>query len=967
MRHARRVFLLLVLTLAPAVAAAVMQPSGRGLESAPRPTRQNGRRAEPATPADPEAWLAFRGRHGDWRATWGGSGYSPRMAVGPPIALLDDPADAPAVDRAVRRFVASNHDLFGAPTLELVRCQRVGRVWYVSYRQNLRGVPVLFEDWEFRVNERGGLMAFRAGERAVDPALETRPRIGAGEARDRARVALALDPSTARIEGGENLYLAAPEGGTPRLAREVRGLSTSPPAHWVVLVDAEDGRVLWRHDRVRYAVTGTVSGEVHTDLPSDTPVARPFRNQSVTVGAASAVTNAAGAYSAAASGSVTVGMQLQGPYSDVNRAEALDASFSTTVTNPAVVDQQWNAANSDIAERDAFYHVNRVHAELKGIDPGFVGNDYPMPVAVNIGNTCNAFWDGYGVNFFMEGGGCTNTGTMPDVIYHEYGHGVNDNLYVQAGSGIGMSNGALHEGLADVLAAMIQDNPIMGKGFYGPGTWLRTLDNTLRWPEDGTPDGHITGLILGGGGSVMNQSAGLATAAQLSHLAKYGIPDDFDDGVAMGEFFIETLVADDDDGNLSNGSPHSTAIAEAFNAHGIGTGALLSIGHAPPGDQAGPSPYPLYAYFSNGSPLGTIVPGSQEILYSINGSPYAAITMTPTGSGNEFLVNLPVPEGSIVRYYFRVADTYGGVRVEPYLGAENPYVFLAGSYIALLTHDHETNAGWSVGYPGDGASTGIWEWTEPTGVDLGGVYSQPETDHTPSGIFCFVTGNALVGYPPGTNDVDDGATTVATGVLDLSSTPNPVIEYYRWYTNYLGGAPYEDTWRTYITSTGGAIWEPVESTNKGASEWQRVVFFVRDHVTPSSLVRMRFTAEDAGEPSLIEAAVDDFRVLYFTNPALDVAPVALARPAGITASPNPSAAETRIEFRVPSEGPATVALYDVGGRLVRRLFAGSASGGSQVVRWDGRDRHGAAVATGLYLARLTSQGRDYVCRIARTR
>ena len=965
MRHARRLFLSLVLILVPTGAAAVMQPNGSNQESGARPPGPNApRRVEPA---NPEAWRGFRDRHGDWRATWGESGQSPRMAMGPPIALLDDPADAPAVDRAVRRFVASNHDLFGGPALDLVRCQHVGQVWYVSYRQNLRGVPVLFEDWEFRVNEQGGLMAFRAGERAVDPALETRPRIGAGEARDRARVALALAPG-ARIEGGENLYLAAPEGGPPRLVREVRALGTAPPAHWVVLVDAEDGRLLWRHDRVRYAISGVVSGEVHTDLPSEVPVARPFRNQTVTVGATSVVTNAAGAYSAPATGTVTVDMLLQGPFCDVNRAEALDASFSTSVTNPAVVDHLWSAANADIAERDAFYHVTRVHAELKAIDPAFVGNDYAMPVAVNIGNTCNAFWDGFGINFFMEGNGCTNTGTMPDVIYHEYGHGVNDNLYIQAGSGIGMWNGALHEGLADVLSAMVQDNPVMGKGFFGPGTSLRTLDNTLRWPEDGSPDGHISGLILGGAVWDLRQSTGLATAARLSHLAKYGIPDDANDGVAMGEFFVETLIADDDDGNLSNGSPHSTAIAEAFNAHGIGTGSLLSIGHAPPGDQGGPGPYPLYANFQSGSPLGTIEPGSQEIWYSINGSPYSPITMTPTGSGSEYQVMLPVPEGSIVRYYFRVADTFGAVRYEPYLGEENPYLFLAGSYIALVIHDHESNAGWSVGFPGDGAATGIWEWTEPTGVDVGGgQYSQPETDHTPSGIFCYVTGNALVGYPPGTNDVDEGATTVATGVLDLSFIPNPVIEYYRWYSNQLGGAPLEDTWRTYITGTGGAQWSQVESTSNGASEWGRVAFFVRDYVTPSSLVRMRFTAEDAGDPSLVEAAVDDFRVLYFTNPALDAAPIAFARPAGISAWPNPSAAETRIEFRAPSAGPATVALYDVSGRLVRRLFAGSASGGSQMVRWDGRDSHGTAVATGLYLARLTSEGRDYVCRVARTR
>ena len=39
------------------------------------------------------------------------------------------------------------------------------------------------------------------------------------------------------------------------------------------------------------------------------------------------------------------------------------------------------------------------------------------------------------------------------------GHLVNEEIYHQAGVPSGMNNGALHEGMADVLAAMIQDNP----------------------------------------------------------------------------------------------------------------------------------------------------------------------------------------------------------------------------------------------------------------------------------------------------------------------------------------------------------------------------------------------------------------------------------------------------------------------------------------------------------------------------
>src|SRR5262249_7489790 len=152
---------------------------------------------------------------------------------------------------------------------------------------------------------------------------------------------------------------------------------------------------------------------------------------------------------------------------------------------------------------------------------------------------------------------------------------------------LGMINAALHEGTADVNAAFIEDNPDIGKGFYGQGTMLRSVNNTKRWPNDANDDPHITGLIIGAAFWDLRRAVGLSVARRLAHYAKYGLPDDLDAGVAMHEYFIETLVADDDDGDLSNGTPHSAAIIAAFNAHGIGSSFGLQIAHTPLADQSG--------------------------------------------------------------------------------------------------------------------------------------------------------------------------------------------------------------------------------------------------------------------------------------------------------------------------------------------------------------------------------------------
>jgi subtilisin family serine protease len=62
----------------------------------------------------------------------------------------------------------------------------------------------------------------------------------------------------------------------------------------------------------------------------------------------------------------------------------------------------------------------------------------------------------------------------------------------------------------------------------------------------------------------------------------------------------------------------------------------------------------------------------------------------------------------------------------------------------------------------------------------------------------------------------------------------------------------------------------------------------------------------------------------------------------------------RLGMELPRAGEARLEIFDVRGRRVCRLFAGTAAAGRQVVTWDGRDGRGARAARGLYLARLAA-------------
>jgi hypothetical protein len=76
----------------------------------------------------------------------------------------------------------------------------------------------------------------------------------------------------------------------------------------------------------------------------------------------------------------------------------------------------------------------------------------------------------------------------------------------------------------------------------------------------------------------------------------------------------------------------------------------------------------------------------------------------------------------------------------------------------------------------------------------------------------------------------------------------------------------------------------------------------------------------------------------------------------VGAFPNPTAGSTTIRFALPEKAAVSLLIYDVAGRLVRRLDQGEAAAGVNDVVWDGFDDTGHEVANGLYLYKLETGG-----------
>lgn len=83
--------------------------------------------------------------------------------------------------------------------------------------------------------------------------------------------------------------------------------------------------------------------------------------------------------------------------------------------------------------------------------------------------------------------------------------------------------------------------------------------------------------------------------------------------------------------------------------------------------------------------------------------------------------------------------------------------------------------------------------------------------------------------------------------------------------------------------------------------------------------------------------------------------------------PNPFGAETAIGFSVPGAEHVRLQIYDVSGRRVAGLLDRRVDSGRHVIRWDGRNQGGAAVAPGVYFYRVEAGSYRETRRMVRVR
>jgi hypothetical protein len=667
--------------------------------------------------------------------------------------------------------------------------------------------------------------------------------------------------------------------GVDRVAAEPRlavafeaegGGPWNPDTHqrYLFVVDAQTGEVLFQENQILHA-SGTVLGNatvgnVADACAAEVPTGLPYARIQATTGSGTTTVyaDAAGNYTMPAIGPATYTFVIGGQFFSMSNNGSAPLSETQALNDASSYSPLFNAANDSEANRaqvNAYIHANIVRDMVLAASPSYpsVSTQTNFPITVNIANTCNAYYSNSTINFYASGGGCNNT-AFSTVVHHEFGH----NVVAKGGSG----QGAYGEGFGDVCAVLVTDSPFLGVGFQACNTALRNANNTCQYQASGCSSCgsaiHTCGQVMSGcvwnlrqemivdyPSDYLSRVAALAINSILLHGAVTTITP---------AITVDFLTLDDDNGDISDGTPNYFRIAAAFNAHSMTAPALAPVkfrypnGRPPLASPAGSTTVEFEV-----EPLGgTPVAGSARAYVRGPGAgAFSEVPLTVLGA-NSYRLTIPAGScGGETRYYL-TAQAVGGTTVSSpsTAPAASWSSILASSLNSLVFDDFETNSGWTVGAAGDNATSGVWVRADPVGT-----IAQPEDDHTPApGVACWVTGNAAPGAADGTNDVDNGVTTLVSPTYNLAGYDAVYVSYWRWYSNNLGAAPNEDVFPIEVSNNNGATWTTLEIVSENANAWVYKRFLVNSVLPLTSQMKFRFRAQDLGSGSLVEAALDDF-------------------------------------------------------------------------------------------------------------
>lgn len=904
------------------------------------------------TLSNSSVWKAFQGAHSKWTSLFNERTGMPTKAFGNPLEAIG----STDTERAIS-FLNEMNQSFCNGTIQLTAKPEIKTEKFTNivFDQTFNGMKVLFSKASVKL-VNGKVVQFAFG---VHPNIQMEDKPTIGEQQARLAAQQGITSTIEAVQSTAELFILPVPTPSSFEYRKIYSVTVSTrnsqnvPQRYLTYVDALSGKIVMRKNLVSHSNGGPakpnedefvvdvqVNGNLYMTNPFGTITTEGLNNIYVTVSGTDYTMGLTGGGTIGVNAGSNATIRLEGPWSTVNTNGVTPQKNVTLQAGLNTIDMSTAANNKELS---AYKSVNRIHDHCKYWMPTFTGMDFQLPTNIDLtSGDCNAFYDGTSINFYALANGCNASSLVSDVVFHEYGHGINDNYYQSQSSFF--INGAIGEGYADYWAISCSNNPVLGVGFYVDNQDpIRRYDTERKvYPIDLIGEVHADGEIIMGAwwdthlllGSDWTVTMPIFLGAYAGLQAEAA---DGNEGEAYTDILLDALLADDNDGDITNGTPHGNEIVQGFYLHGITLISPAVINHTP---QAFANPIVPITLTAD---LDLFFPYTQYLSdvnchYQVNNALWQTVAMTDASGSFETNFDGFAP-GTILKYYFTASDLNGSVGTVNPVGAHQtlfptlPHIMLIGVN-EVGRHDCDNNEDWGTwqtGVAGDNATTGIWFLEIPipsVTVDVAtGTIVQTGDQVTPAGEYCFFTGNGTVGGGIGENDVDAGRTTLQTTTIDLSSFINPVISYYRWYTNSPpGGAnPGADYWQVRMSNNNGSTWTYVENTKTSDMRWRRNAFHVSDYMTPTAQMKLQFIASDSLRPtvnlnggSLVEGALDDFIVYEDVIIGVEENTVSVFN---VTAFPNPTTEATRIQFQLSKPESIEVLVLDAVGRTIHSIPA----------------------------------------------
>ena len=637
------------------------------------------------------------------------------------------------------------------------------------------------------------------------------------------------------------------------------------PAQGEVQISAEGDLTVFSVAPTAFHIDGQVNGNVNTgqepnnaNNQENPPLQNLWVRQNGANGAIIATTDANGLYDTGTSGPTNLFFELRGPYVNVINEGGADSTVTLSGATGSNNDAQFNPTKTEFpsAEVAGFYWVNSLREWIVAVDPNDDTMDFSVQTEVNKNDLlCNAYFDGNSINLERAGSGCLNTG-YSDVIVHEEGHYCNA---VYQGSNIA---GAFHEGNADNYAYYHNDDPCLSH-FNGGGGCLRSAlqQNVFKCPTDGDMScnggaSHTEGQALASAcwsvRTRLGTTHGAAVGDAISDALFSAWMNAYNDKSIVNVIMDHWVALDDDDGNLSNGTPNLADIQNGFADYGWPAPADIAIAvtGAPATNAEIAHLAPVAVTADITSALGSIT--TVRVFYSVDGGAFTSAPMAPTGNPDEFAGQIPgVASPASVRWYVTAASTTPNNEG----GVDDADLYHVGELVVLQSYDFDGagDQGWT--HVSLGGSNGDqWHRADPAGSNEA---TDPDAAFSPNNVWG--TDLSVPGWDGKYEPNSSGE--LRSPSFDLSGSSAVRLQYRRWLTVEHSGFDQAD-----IRVNGSLVYQNPNGTNLIDTDWVLHDLDITAQAANNASVQVAYRMTSDGGTEFGGWNIDDF-MLYRVDPA----------------------------------------------------------------------------------------------------